>query len=394
MAKNPADSSSGTSFGTENEDLVNANAPFEIPGLFSEFEGVTSGINTPFQGSSQFSAFNAMLDESVPDTSVTEHSHDTSEVDESRFLDVSDYVQLLENPNFVHPQQRREELETEVSEIEDDDILEQEPMALPDELFSTNDTDSYAEMFSAAGDNLFSGCESEQENENSDENKPLYRNAPLTVAESLLLVVTFAIRYTLSGSALNDLLILISLHCISPNFCRRSLHQFQHFFRSLKNPLVYHRYCSYCFLLVDDRATVVCPNSLCSRDLTKSNSCSFFIEIPIVSQIRNLFSKSDFYDNLGHRFRRVKTDSNCFEDIYDGSEYKKHCNPGILYFQHNVSLLWNTDGVPVFKSSKFSIWPLYFIINELPFGKRTKRENMLFAGLWFGETKPFMLTFL
>lgn len=227
--------------------------PFEIPGLFSEFEGVSSGIITPFQASSQFSAFNAMLDESVPDISVTEHSHDTSEVDESRFLDVSDYVQLLENPNFVHPQQRREELETEVSEIEDDDILEQEPMALPDELFSTNDTDSYAEMFSAAGDNLFSGCESEQENENSDENKPLYRNAPLTVAESLLLVVTFAIRYTLSGSALNDLLILISLHCISPNFCRRSLHQFQHFFRSLKNPLVYHRYCSYCFLLVDDK---------------------------------------------------------------------------------------------------------------------------------------------
>lgn len=389
MAKNPADK---TAFGTENEDLVNANAPFEIPGLFSEFEGVTSSINTPFQGSSQFGAFNAMLDESVSDTSVTEHSHDISEVDESRSLDVSDYVQLLKSPDFVDPQQRREELVTEVPEIEDDDILEQEHMAMPDELFSTNDTDSYAEMFSPAADNLFSGYESEQGNENSDENKPLYRNAPLTVAESLLLVVTFAIRYTLSGSALNDLLILISLHCIRPNFCRRSLHQFQHFFRSVKNPLVYHRYCSYCFLLVDDRATVVCPNSLCSRDLTRSNSCSFFIEIPIVLQIRNLFSKRDFYDNLGHRFRRVKTDSNSFEDIYDGSEYKKHCNPGILDFQHNVSLLWNTDGVHVFKSSKFSIWPLYLIINELPFGERTKRENMLFAGLWFGDTKPFMLT--
>lgn len=51
----------------------------------------------------------------------------------------------------------------------------------------------------------------------------------------------------------------------------------------------------------------------------------------------------------------------------------KNTNPGILDFQHNVSLLWNTDGVPVFKSSKFSIWPLCFIINELPFGERTKR---------------------
>ena len=80
MAQNPVDGSSGTSFGTENEDFVNANVPFEIPGLFSEFEGVTEGINTPFQASSQFSqepitwfsAFNSMLDESVPDTSVNE----------------------------------------------------------------------------------------------------------------------------------------------------------------------------------------------------------------------------------------------------------------------------------------------------------------------------------
>ena len=207
MAQNPADGPSGTSFGTEKEDLINANAPFEIPGLFSEFEGVTSLINTPFQASSQFSAFNAMLDESVPDTPVTEHTHDISEADESRSLDISDYVQLLESPDFVNPEQRREELETDVPEIEDDNILEQEPMAIPDELFTANDTDSYTEMFSAAADNLFSGSESEQGNENSDENKPLYRNAPLTVAESLLLVVTFAIRYTLSGSALNDLLI-------------------------------------------------------------------------------------------------------------------------------------------------------------------------------------------
>ena len=88
-----------------------------------------------------------MLDESMPDTTVTEHTHDISEVDESRSLDVSDYVQLLENPDFVGPEQRREELETEVPEIEDDDILEQEPMAMPDELFTANDTDICAEMF-------------------------------------------------------------------------------------------------------------------------------------------------------------------------------------------------------------------------------------------------------
>ena len=87
--------------------------------------------------------------------------------------------------------------------------------------------------------------------------------------------------------------------------------------------------------------------------------------MPIVSQIRNLFSKSDLYDNLGHRFRRVKTDSNCFEEIYDGSQI--------------FSIMCCFCGIQM--ESKFSIWPLYFIINELPFSESTKRENMLFAGL-------------
>ena len=74
----------------------------------------------------------------MPDNSVTEHPHDISEADESRSLDVSDYVQLLENADFVDPEQRREELESEVPDIEDDDLLEQEPLAMPDELFTAN----------------------------------------------------------------------------------------------------------------------------------------------------------------------------------------------------------------------------------------------------------------
>lgn len=126
----------------------------------------------------------------------------------------------------------------------------------------------------------------------------------------------------------------------------------------------------------------------------RSNFCFFFIEIFIVLQICNLFFKSDFYDNLGYCFRRVKIDSNCFEDIYDGFEYKKYCNFGILDFQYNVLLLWNIDGVFVFKLFKFFIWLLYFIINEFFFGECIKRENMFFVGLWFGDIKLFMFIFL
>jgi len=50
--------------------------------------------------------------------------------------------------------------------------------------------------------------------------------------------------------------------------------------------------------------------------------------------------------------------------------------------------------MPVFKSSKFSIWPLYFVINELPISKQWLDENVVLAGLWFGIEKPKMLTFI
>ena len=37
---------------------------------------------------------------------------------------------------------------------------------------------------------------------------------------------------------------------------------------------------------------------------------------------------------------------------------------------HYVSVTLNTDGIPVFKSSNFEFWPLFMLINELPYGMR------------------------
>ena len=49
---------------------------------------------------------------------------------------------------------------------------------------------------------------------------------------------------------------------------------------------------------------------------------------------------------------------------------KNFRNGGVLSDQNNLSLKVNTDGVPIFKSSGYSMWPIYFEINELPPRKR------------------------
>ena len=232
------------------------------------------------------------------------------------------------------------------------------------------------------------------DNDDNLDFKPLYSGAAITVGLSALLIMTFALRHMLSGEALSDMLTLISAHCLSPNLCLKSLFQLKKHFHNLKAPMTFHRYCSHCFLHIDKNVST-CPNSFCAHDPTCSGNTAFFIEIPVASQIREFFARPGFFDFLKKRFFRRKKDEHNIEDIYDGELYRKHSGvDGILSNEKNISLMWNTDGIPVFKSSKFSLWPLYFIINELPYKERINRDNMIFAGLWFGSSKPNMLTFL
>lgn len=114
----------------------------------------------------------------------------------------------------------------------------------------------------------------------------------------------------------------------------------------------------------------------------------------MVDQLQTMFSRSGFYKDLQHRFNHKKQAQENIEDIYDGRLYRSLVRKGILSSGNNISFIFNADGVPVFKSSKVSIWPLYLIVKELPHHKRFAKENMLFAGMWFGEKKPAMWTFL
>ena len=66
------------------------------------------------------------------------------------------------------------------------------------------------------------------------------------------------------------------------------------------------------------------------------------------------------------RTRTIERDVLC--DVYDGKEYRKHSH--FLCHPENISLVMNTDGVAIFKSSKRSLWPIWLTINELPVALR------------------------
>lgn len=222
---------------------------------------------------------------------------------------------------------------------------------------------------------------------------PLYPGANVTIGAFLFLLALFTNKYNLVGDAIEQLLSIIALALPEHHVLCTSLHEFKKYFRNLKNPLIHQHYCRNCFGLVEDKSLDKCPYESCGQPFNLKTS-SYFLEIPLANQVKNLFKQTGFYPSLHHRFKRNKCPDS-FEDIYDGSLYRSYFDiNGMLSNPHNLSFTFNTDGAPVFKSSNVSVWPIYLVINELPYHLRMKKENMILSSLWFGNSEPSMGTFL
>ena len=112
--------------------------------------------------------------------------------------------------------------------------------------------------------------------------------------------------------------------------------------------------------------------------------------MPIEQQIVDILSDKKLYQYLNNRDIPSLLSNENITDVTSGMLYKELLRSR-SFSNNDISLTWNTDGISVFNSSKYSIWPLQASINELPPHLRAK--NILLIGLWFGE-KPNMNTFL
>ena len=78
-------------------------------------------------------------------------------------------------------------------------------------------------------------------------------------------------------------------------------------------------------------------------------------------------------------------------DLHDGSVVAHLMRPGnFLSTPEHTGLLLNTDGVPLFNSSKASLWPVYLAISNLPPALRMNLDYLMLAGVWCSPTKPPM----
>ncbi|XP_011859941.1 PREDICTED: uncharacterized protein LOC105557338 [Vollenhovia emeryi] len=198
----------------------------------------------------------------------------------------------------------------------------------------------------------------------------------------MLIILSLLLHHNLTMTCIEDIIIALELHCLREGLKRNSLYKFRKYFRLNQTNIIKHYYCKFCTRELRTK------NDQCPSCPTKKNS--YFVQLPIVNQLKEMYMRNGFYNQLQWRFQRPVPFPGTITDIYDGQLYQAWVNNGFLSNCHNISFSWYTDGIPVFKSSKISIWPVYLTINELPFKERKKRENTLLLGYWFDDKKPHM----
>ncbi|KAK3918469.1 L-carnitine dehydrogenase [Frankliniella fusca] len=209
--------------------------------------------------------------------------------------------------------------------------------------------------------------------------EPLHSNSDVSIQMALVALLTLVMTHRLTKECLADLLALLKLLLPKDNILLHSSYLFFSYFDKFQSPFVKHFYCRGCSLSVAS-ADAICPQ--CGP----GKGTDFFIHFLIADQIQKLLKRPGFFDSLKYSQTRIKTNQMAYEDIYDGSVYKE-ASRQFFSLGNWISLMWNTDGFSIFKSSLFSVWPFYLSINELPPNLRLKKENMLLGGLWFGTGK-------
>ena len=162
-------------------------------------------------------------------------------------------------------------------------------------------------------------------------------------------------------------------------------------------------FCSICYKELPDKAKH-CTDRTC-RNL-KGDVCDLVL-LPMEKRLQQLYGKHQInnesiyvihiierHDHFKYPFKRNQSDTH-LRDLHDGSAFKGLMSEGeFLSVPEHTGLILSTDRVPIFKSSKGSLWPIYLMVTSIPPHQRCKMDNLIVASLWFGPTKPQMQSML
>ncbi|CAL1295766.1 unnamed protein product [Larinioides sclopetarius] len=221
-------------------------------------------------------------------------------------------------------------------------------------------------------------------------------NSETTRFEALLMILHYSFRHGLSNSAIIDLISLIN-KIAGTEVLPPSMYLLRKIFSSDFRYDI-HFYCKVCMTYLgkmpESEALTSTVCDVCSTKMNSKllNDGHFFITMPISPQIKQILEEPGMEQKI---FSVPSAPNTCdtLSDLKNGSAFSRLIKKGLFNINIDLSVTFNTDGSPIFKSVKNSLWPIQFRLNELPLEERFESHRNLVAGLWFGSKEPAMPTF-
>lgn len=203
--------------------------------------------------------------------------------------------------------------------------------------------------------------------------------------ECVLAVLELYIKHKMTKESLKDTLTAICNMLPQPNNMPTSFFKLLQYTRNIapECSVTEHFYCKKC--RVYDNSFV---NNCCQVCLSDGGR-SVFYDFDISQQIRHMFEHRNLAEILNQSKRGH--DLNVISDVTDGSEYIK-VNSRREKGTYDLTLILNTDGVSLMKSSKTQFWPLMFMVAEI--SEHLRESFIVVIGVWYDECKPLMNTYL
>ncbi|KAG0418280.1 hypothetical protein HPB47_004984 [Ixodes persulcatus] len=130
-----------------------------------------------------------------------------------------------------------------------------------------------------------------------------------------------------------------------------------------------------------------CGQKYTEEELT-TEGYFFFVSLPLEQRLTSELAPEEVARSLKSSLQKLsdRCDPTAMGDIMGGAFYRRQREE--LNLKMDVTITVNSDGSPLFISSKFSIWPVQMTMNELPPNLRCK--NLTILMLWYGQSHPDM----
>ncbi|XP_044598389.1 uncharacterized protein LOC123274718 [Cotesia glomerata] len=217
----------------------------------------------------------------------------------------------------------------------------------------------------------------------------MFKESKTSINDVIIMITGFTLRFGLSNKGRTQLMEMFKL-CAGSQYDHVSIsdHQYNKMFEIPEDKIIAHYFCAKCtkIIYISPKKSIKDSEVVCDQceEKIRLNSLNenYFLSINVEYQLKELLKLKNIYSTIGESFNNKYGDNSQITDITDSELFVKFANNNEKIIYLNVS----TDGAPIFRKSKRSMWPLQILVNNLP--PRLRFSNVIIAGFMIVKHEP------